>query len=75
MRLIKKTLRSERYIKGLLPGFDIPAAKVYDYNNQAMLDKNIPIHTNGHLAAKGWGQKEFSLLDPDNNLLTFGQNL
>ncbi|HAZ93890.1 MAG TPA: glyoxalase/bleomycin resistance/extradiol dioxygenase family protein, partial [Chitinophagaceae bacterium] len=22
-----------------------------------------------------WGQKEFSLLDPDNNLLTFGQPL
>ncbi|NHE56293.1 bleomycin resistance protein [Cyclobacterium plantarum] len=42
---------------------------------QAFLDKNIPIHPNGHLAAKGWGQKEFSLLDPDNNLLTFGQNV
>lgn len=23
--------------------------------------------------AKPWGQKEFHLLDPDNNLLTFGQ--
>jgi hypothetical protein len=22
---------------------------------------------------KPWGQKEFSLLDPDNNLLTFGE--
>ncbi|MDR6195296.1 VOC family protein [Siphonobacter sp. SORGH_AS_0500] len=25
------------------------------------------------LATKPWGQKEFSLLDPDHNLLTFGQ--
>lgn len=42
---------------------------------QEMLDKNIPIHPNGHLEVKGWGQKEFSLLDPDNNLLTFGQHV
>lgn len=25
------------------------------------------------LETKPWGQREFSLLDPDNNLLTFGQ--
>lgn len=31
------------------------------------------IHPNGALATKPWGQKEFSMLDPDNNLLTFGQ--
>jgi hypothetical protein len=29
----------------------------------------------GHLQIKPWGQQEFSLLDPDNNLLTFGQSL
>ena len=40
---------------------------------QHLLDKNVPIHPNGHLETKPWGQKEFSLLDPDNNLLTFGQ--
>ena len=40
-----------------------------------LLDKKISIHPNGHLQLKPWGQKEFSLLDPDNNLLTFGQNL
>lgn len=40
---------------------------------QWMLKNNIVIHPNGKLAAKPWGQKEFSLLDPDNNLLTFGQ--
>ncbi|MEZ4985706.1 MAG: VOC family protein [Saprospiraceae bacterium] len=31
------------------------------------------IHPNGSLSVKPWGQKEFSVLDPDNNLLTFGQ--
>lgn len=36
---------------------------------------NIPIHPNGHLQTKPWGQKEFALLDPDNNLLTFGQDV
>ena len=40
---------------------------------QSLLKKNIPIHPNGHLNLKPWGQLEFSLLDPDNNLLTFGQ--
>ncbi len=33
------------------------------------------IHPNGHLTDKPWGQREFSILDPDNNLLTFGQPL
>jgi catechol 2,3-dioxygenase-like lactoylglutathione lyase family enzyme len=40
---------------------------------QFMQDKGLPIHPNGHLQIKPWGQKEFSMLDPDNNLLTFGQ--
>ncbi|MDW3196787.1 MAG: VOC family protein [Cytophagales bacterium] len=40
---------------------------------QKLLDNNTEIHPNGHLETKPWGQKEFSLLDPDNNLLTFGQ--
>src|SRR5690606_23588495 len=31
------------------------------------------IHPHGPLEAKPWGQREFSLLDPDTNLLTFGQ--
>ena len=42
---------------------------------QSLLDKKISIHPNGHLQIKPWGQKEFSLLDPDNNLLTFGQSV
>lgn len=41
----------------------------------ALRDKKISIHPNGHLEIKPWGQKEFSLLDPDNNLLTFGQSI
>lgn len=42
---------------------------------QSIIAKQIPIHPNGHLEIKPWGQKEFALLDPDNNLLTFGQRL
>jgi hypothetical protein len=42
---------------------------------QALLDKKTPIHPNGPLETKPWGQKEFSILDPDSNLLTFGQNI
>jgi hypothetical protein len=34
---------------------------------------NVKIHPNGPLRIQPWGQKEFSLLDPDNNLITFGQ--
>lgn len=37
------------------------------------LEGNIEIHPAGSLSRKAWGQKEFSLLDPDKNLLTFGQ--
>lgn len=40
---------------------------------QSFLNKGISIHPNAPLQTKPWGQKEFSLLDPDNNLLTFGQ--
>lgn len=40
---------------------------------RSFLDAGVPIHPNGPLQTKPWGQKEFSLLDPDYNLLTFGQ--
>lgn len=40
---------------------------------KSMLDNKIEIHPNGALQTKPWGQKEFALLDPDSNLLTFGQ--
>lgn len=37
--------------------------------------KGVRIHPNGSLQNKPWGQREFALLDPDHNLLTFGQQL
>jgi len=42
---------------------------------QTFLDNKTSIHPNGHLETKPWGQREFALLDPDNNLLTFGQSI
>ncbi len=42
---------------------------------KSLLDKKIKIHPNSPLEIKPWGQKEFSLLDPDKNLLTFGQSI
>ncbi|MCB0697509.1 MAG: VOC family protein [Chitinophagaceae bacterium] len=42
---------------------------------QSMLDNKVAIHPNGPLETKPWGMREFSLLDPDNNLLTFGQSV
>ncbi len=39
------------------------------------LDKKLSMPEAGHLQMKPWQQKEFSLLDPDNNLLTFGQSI
>lgn len=40
-----------------------------------LIHKNTPIHPNGHLHITAWGQKVFSMLDPDNNLLTFGEKI
>jgi|GEM_PF-60196 hypothetical protein len=42
---------------------------------QTLLDRKTLIHKNGYIEIKPWGQKEFSVLDPDNNLLTFGQSI
>ena len=42
---------------------------------QSFLGNEVPIHPNGPLEIKPWGQKEFSALDPDTNLLTFGESL
>ena len=38
-------------------------------------ERNVAIHPAGHLQTKPWGQREFSVADPDNNLLTFGQSI
>ena len=42
---------------------------------QSLIACKTSIHPNGKLEIKPWGQKEFSVLDPDNNLLTFGQSI
>ena len=42
---------------------------------QSLLDNKVVIHPNAPLQTKPWGQKEFALLDPDNNLLIFGQSI
>lgn len=38
------------------------------------LQKGVAIHPNAPLTLKPWGLFEFSLLDPDHNLITFGQS-
>ena len=38
------------------------------------ISDGVQIHPNGALELKHWGIKEFCILDPDNNLLTFGEN-
>lgn len=42
---------------------------------RTMLDSGVAIHPNGALQTRPWGQREFHLLDPDHNLLTFGQGV
>ncbi len=46
-----------------------------DERYQLALDKKLQMPKAGNLKIKPWRQKEFSLLDPDNNLLTFGQHV
>jgi hypothetical protein len=42
---------------------------------EELLKAKVAIHPNGDLQMKPWGQKEFSILDPDHNLITFGESL
>ncbi|RZM17964.1 MAG: VOC family protein, partial [Pedobacter sp.] len=42
---------------------------------ESFISNHVDIHPNGKLQNKPWGQREFSILDPDHNLLTFGQSL
>ena len=42
---------------------------------QSLLERGVKIHPNGPLENKPWGQWEFTILDPDHNLLTFGQGV
>lgn len=48
---------------------------IKEFYEQLLSGNKVPIHPNGPLQQKPWGQIEFSLLDPDSNLLTFGQAL
>ncbi len=45
-----------------------------DHFLKTLLDKGVALHPAGALENKPWGQREFSLVDPDNNLLTFGES-
>mgnify|MGYP000406523738 CR=1 FL=1 len=38
-----------------------------------IIEKGIAIHPNGTLDKKPWNQIEFSIIDPNGTLLTFGQ--
>jgi catechol 2,3-dioxygenase-like lactoylglutathione lyase family enzyme len=40
-----------------------------------LIAKKVTIHPNGVLGLRPWGIKEFSILDPDLNLLTFGEQV
>ncbi len=42
---------------------------------RSFVEMGIEIHPNVHLSDRPWGQREFHLLDPDHNLLTFGQSV
>lgn len=52
----------------------IRVENINDYY-QSLLKKKVGIHPQGSLQIKPWGQIEFSILDPDSNLLTFGESL
>jgi len=47
--------------------------KAIDTLYRSLVDRGVAIHPNGALRTKPWGQREFALLDPDHNLLTFGE--
>lgn len=40
-----------------------------------LVANQVSIHPSGSLQVKPWGQQEFSVLDPDCNLLTFGERV
>lgn len=46
-----------------------------DTLHQTFIHNGVKIHPNGSLETKPWGMREFALLDPDTNLLTFGQDI
>lgn len=65
--LFKELIAGENYGQVYIRSNDIEA----DY--EAMKATPAGIHPNGALQTRPWGQREFHMLDPDHNLLTFGQ--
>lgn len=47
-------------------------AKIEKLYNK-LIESGISIHPNGKLEKKPWNQMEFSIIDPNGTLLTFGQ--
>jgi catechol 2,3-dioxygenase-like lactoylglutathione lyase family enzyme len=47
--------------------------QIQELHNKAVTE-SLPFTMLGKLEEKSWGQIEFSLLDPNHNLLTFGQH-
>ena len=45
---------------------------IHDLHNKAVTE-HLPFAMFGKLEEKSWGEIEFSLLDPNHNLLTFGR--
>jgi hypothetical protein len=41
---------------------------------QAILPLGV-LHTKGHITDTPWGTREFGVVDPDNNLITFYQDV
>ena len=67
-----KHITKEYYINKL--GFQ--QIGIDNFEEYLMIKKyKIAIHPNGSLQKKPWKQREFTLLDPDNSLITFGQGI
>ena len=46
-----------------------------DQLHRSFREAGVPLLPKEQPENKPWGQREFSLLDPDHNLLTFGQEV
>lgn len=78
--LVMSFQRSELHFflhKSLLPteNYGQIYIKVDDIESlyREVIHRGGPIHPNGGLATKSWGMREFSMLDPNGNLLSFGK--
>ena len=46
---------------------------MHEIHASELMARAVPVPAGTKLEVKPWGQKEFSVLDPDHNLLTFGE--